>query len=65
MRGSKFLEELAEIVKESNDPYVKWEIFMKYAINFEKRITRLEILIGSGVLLSLINLIITLIKTFT
>jgi len=62
--SDRLLTHFADLDKDVNAQYVTWGAFLEFVKDYERRITRLEVLIGSGLLATIINLIITLMKIF-
>lgn len=62
--SDRLFAHFADVGKEVNSQYVTWGAFLEFVKDYERRITRLEVLIGSSFLATIINLIITLIKIF-
>ena len=62
--SDKLLAHFADLDKDVNAQYVTWGAFLEFVKDYERRITRLEVLMGSSFLTTIINLIITLMKIF-
>jgi len=62
--SDRLLAHFADLDKDVDAQYVTWGAFLEFVKDYERRITRLEVLMGSSFLTTIINLIITLMKIF-
>jgi len=56
------LKRLQAMARDNGDKYVTWEAFMEYGQYWERRLTRLEVLVAMGAASGLFSLMIQVVK---